>query len=175
MAGLTFAGQPGITPMDPNAFTQYMVLGDGAQYSMGMPGQATAASTMGAAMPTGGATATGGAAGASMAPVVQPPAPNGPAGGGGFLQGLGGWNIDTARLALGGIQTLGNILMGARALRMAKDQFNYQKGVSETNLVNSIQAYNTALTDRANNRGDAMNQDQATTDAYIEANKARRV
>lgn len=85
-----------------------------------------------------------------------------------------GWNMDTAKLALGGLQTLGNLWMGARALKMAKEQFNYQKGVTETNLVNSIQSYNTALTDRANNRADATNASQASADAYVEANKAVR-
>lgn len=85
-----------------------------------------------------------------------------------------GWNMDTAKLALGGLQTLGNLWMGARALKMAKEQFNYQKGVTETNLVNSIQSYNTALQDRANNRADATNSSQASADAYVEENKAVR-
>ena len=169
MANLSFGAVAPPGSVDPNAFMnpleQFNFLAPAASPSM-----ATAAS---AAPATGAATATGGAAGAS-AVGVETPAVGQPAGGG-FLQGLGGWNIDTAKLALGGLQTLGNLFMGLRAMKQAREQFNYQKGVSETNLVNSIQAYNTALTDRANNRADAMNQDQATTDAYIEANKARRV
>jgi hypothetical protein len=170
MANLTYGGTPGVNPMDPFAYTGMMT-----DYNTMLGSPAGAASTVTRAA-TGAATAPVAASG--MATTVNPVAPevNAPGGGqGGFLQGLGGWNLDTAKLALGGIQTLGNILMGARALKMARDQFNYQKGVSETNLVNSIQAYNTALEDRARNRADAMNQDEATTQAYIDENKAVRV
>ena len=118
-----------------------------------------------------GATQTQGgigqtAVGDPVAPEVQVP---------GAETSMFGWNMDTAKLALGGLQTLGNLWMGARALKMAKEQFNYQKGVTETNLVNSIQSYNTALTDRAMNRADAINSGRASAEAYVDENKAVRV
>lgn len=128
------------------------------------PGMATAAAS------TISAPTAGGVGGAPAIDVQAPAA----GAGGGFWGGLGGWNMDTAKLALGGLQTLGNLWMGARAMKMARDQFNYQKGVTETNLVNSIQSYNTALQDRANNRADATNASQASADAYVEANRAVR-
>jgi hypothetical protein len=167
MGNLAFTGIEPTQAVSPNQFGLSDSMSQLA-LSMGTPagttpGMATAAvSTMGGAAPAGAA-----------APTVDVQAPDVGAGGG-FWGGLGGWNMDTAKLALGGLQTLGNLWMGARALKMAKEQFNYQKGVTETNLVNSIQSYNTALQDRANNRADATNSSQASADAYVEANKAVR-
>lgn len=85
-----------------------------------------------------------------------------------------GWNMDTARLALGGLQTLGNIWAARKAYGLQRDIFNHQRDLSETNLMNSIQSYNTALSDRSNTRAHMEGRDQASADEYVEENRMRR-
>lgn len=82
-----------------------------------------------------------------------------------------GMNIPTMQLGLGGIQTLAGLYTGLQSLGLAKDQFNFQKGLAQTNLNNSVQSYNTSLTDRANARAVVEGQSNADRDAYINANK----
>jgi len=85
-----------------------------------------------------------------------------------------GWNLDTLNLAIGGLSTIGNLWMGARALNQSKKQFEYNKGVTETNLMNSIQSYNTALEDRALNRTQALNGTAEDVTSYVDKHKAVR-
>lgn len=69
---------------------------------------------------------------------------------------------------------LANIWFGLQNNRLARDNFNLQKGVLETNLANQIASYNTALEDRvagrysqreaAANQGDIQN--------YLDRNRA---
>ena len=84
-----------------------------------------------------------------------------------------GMNIGTGQLVLGGIGTLGNLWAAWQAQKLAKDQFNYQKDITDTNLANQIQSYNTALTDRINARGFTQGDSQSTIDQYIENNSLR--
>lgn len=98
-------------------------------------------------------------------------------GGSGGGQGLGqglGMNIGTAQLGLGGLQSLMGWQGAKQAQKMAKDQFKFTKDVTNTNLANQIQSYNTALTDRSNTRAAMEGRDQASSDRYIEQNKLRR-
>ena len=81
-----------------------------------------------------------------------------------------GMNLGTANLVLGGIGTLGNLWASYQAQKLAKEQFNFQKGVTNTNLANQIQSYNTSLIDRINARSFMQGDSQETTDAYIAAN-----
>lgn len=90
-------------------------------------------------------------------------------GGSGF-----GWNMDTARLALGGLQTLGSLFMANRSYGLAKDQFNFQKDLANTNLTNQIQSYNTSLADRAAARAHMEGRDQAYVDDYVANNRLTR-
>ena len=63
-----------------------------------------------------------------------------------------GMNLDTASLALGGLQSLGNLWQAWEANKLAKEQFKFNKGFATTNLANSIQSYNTTLEDRTRAR-----------------------
>ena len=84
-----------------------------------------------------------------------------------------GMNIGTGQLVLGGVGTIGNLWAGWQAQKLAKEQFNYQKGITDTNLANQIQSYNTALSDRMNSRGFVQGDSQSTIDQYIEENSLR--
>lgn len=94
-----------------------------------------------------------------------------------FLSGSAnqlGLNVPTFQLGLGAIGSLANIYGGFQANKLAKDQLNFTKSVTNTNLNNQIKSYNTALEDRARSRATAENRDQSTADAYIAANKLTR-
>ena len=84
-----------------------------------------------------------------------------------------GMNIGTGQLVLGGIGTIGNLWSAWQAQKLAKEQFNYQKGITDTNLANQIQSYNTALSDRITSRGFTQGDSQSTIDQYIEENSMR--
>lgn len=102
--------------------------------------------------------------------VAQVPAIT-PAGGGGLLKGFG---MDDARLALGGLQTIGNLWGAFQAMKLAKEQFKYTKGVTDTNVNNQIKTYNTSLADRAASRAVMESRPQSSADAYVEQNKLTR-
>lgn len=94
-----------------------------------------------------------------------------------FLSGSAnqlGLNVPTFQLGLGALGSLANIYSGFQANKLAKDQLNFTKSVTNTNLNNQIKSYNTALEDRARSRATAENRDQSTADAYIAANKLTR-
>ena len=84
-----------------------------------------------------------------------------------------GFNLGTGQLALGAIGTLGNLWAAFQAQKLAKEQFDFQKGVTNTNLANQIQSYNTSLVDRINARSFMQGDSQGTTDAYIAANSLK--
>jgi hypothetical protein len=75
--------------------------------------------------------------------------------------------LGIANAALGGLQTIGNIWSAWQANKLAKKQFKLTKNLSETNLLNSIKSYNTALFDRARSRAAMEGQTDAERDAYI--------
>lgn len=85
-----------------------------------------------------------------------------------------GMNIPTFQLGLGAIGSLANIYGGFQANKLAKDQLNFTKSVTNTNLNNQIKSYNTALEDRARSRAVAENRDQSSADAYVAANRLTR-
>ena len=94
-----------------------------------------------------------------------------------FLSGSAnqlGMNVPTFQLGLGALGSLANIYSGFQANKLAKDQLNFAKSVTNTNLNNQIKSYNTALEDRARSRATAENRDQSSADAYIVANKLTR-
>lgn len=75
---------------------------------------------------------------------------------------------------ISGIGTLGNLWGSSRALGLARDQFNFQKDFANTNLVNQIKSYNTALEDRARSRAAVEGQSQDVAQAYIDKNRLTR-
>lgn len=93
----------------------------------------------------------------------------------GNSDGMGlGMNLGTARLALGGLQTIANIWAANRAYKLQKEQFAFEKDVTETNLMNSIQSYNTALGDRSYARAHMEGRDRGSAEQYTEENRMRR-
>lgn len=88
------------------------------------------------------------------------------------IDGLGK-NLDTLKLGLGGLQTGAQLWGAFQAQRLARDQFDYTKRITDTNLTNSTNAYNTALEDRARSRGAVEGQTQTQVNDYIERNRAR--
>ena len=85
-----------------------------------------------------------------------------------------GMNLDTGKLALSGLQTLGNLWGAIQSNNMAKDQFKLTKDIANTNLNNQIQTYNTSLTDRAMARAKVQGDDQSTVDQYLALNRLSR-
>lgn len=95
----------------------------------------------------------------------------------GVVDSLGGWgNI------MQGIGSLGNLYMGLQniglqkdALSLAKDSYNTNKALSQANLNNSIDAYNTSLADRYRARAYAETGDASAYDNQIEERKLNSV
>lgn len=108
--------------------------------------------------------------------VMAPPAVNGAGtvGGAGNLASTGlGMNLGTGQLVLGGIQAIGNLWAAWEAQKLAKEQFGFQKDITNTNLANSIQSYNTTLSDRIGARSFMEGRPEGYAQQYIEENKAR--
>lgn len=94
------------------------------------------------------------------------------AGSGGFGASTGlGFNMPTLQLGLSGLSTIGNLWNAFEAQKLAKEQFKYQKGVTDTNLVNSIKSYNTNLEDRIRARSFTEGRDAGYTNDYIDRNR----
>lgn len=86
--------------------------------------------------------------------------------------GLGfGLNLDTAKLALSGLGTIGNLWAAFQAQKLAKKQFDFTKRITETNLANQVQSYNTTLEDRGRSRAFAEGQSASDAQAYIDKNR----
>lgn len=100
------------------------------------------------------------------APDVRIPGMGGMGGGGGL-----GFNMGTANLALSGLGTIGSLWAAFEQNALAKKQFNYTKQLSDTNLANQIQSYNTALADKARSRAVMEGQSQESADAWVDKNK----
>lgn len=79
-----------------------------------------------------------------------------------------------AQLGLGALGTLGGLMQSRQMLGLARDQFKHARDVTNTNLTNQIQSYNTALSDRARTRAVMEGRDQESANKYIEENKLRR-
>ena len=84
-----------------------------------------------------------------------------------------GLNMNTANLALSGLQTIGNLFAAFQANKLAKQQFKYTKKVTDANLANQIQSYNTALADRINSRYVVEGKSPEQAQAYLDVNKLK--
>lgn len=82
-----------------------------------------------------------------------------------------GLNLDTAKLALSGLGTIGNLWAAFQAQKLAKKQFDFTKWITETNLANQVQSYNTTLEDRGRSRAFAEGQSAADAQSYIDKNR----
>lgn len=92
---------------------------------------------------------------------------------GGMDTGLGS-NIGTGQLALSGLGALAGLFNAGQQNKLANEQFKFQKDVTNTNLNNQVQSYNTALTDRLTSRGVAQGQSAADVQAQIDRNRLTR-
>ncbi len=98
--------------------------------------------------------------------VGMPQIPGMTGGGNGF-----GLNFDTAKLALSGLGTIGNLWAAFQAQKLAKKQFNFTKDITERNLANQTKSYNTTLEDRARSRASVEDQSMSQQMDYINKNR----
>lgn len=95
-----------------------------------------------------------------------------------FLNSDGSWNLQNIGAGIQGLGSLagafGNLYMGNKALKFAKDQFNFQKDLANTNLNNSIKSYNTKLGDIANTRSVMETGSTGKYDNWYNDNKLTR-
>lgn len=95
---------------------------------------------------------------------------------GGAIKGLSnslGGPGGVLNAGIGAIGTLGNLYYAGQANKLAKQQFNYARGITDTNIANQIQSYNTRLGDIARSRAFTEGQSDAERDRYIEENRLR--
>lgn len=85
-----------------------------------------------------------------------------------------GFNMDTLRLGIGGIQTIGNLWNSFQANQLANNQFDFTKKITDTNLDNSIRSYNTTLEDKIRARSAMEARPEGFADDYINKHSARR-
>lgn len=89
--------------------------------------------------------------------------------GGGGMGALG-----IANGAISGLQALGSLWMANKAMKLAKKQFKFTKDITNINLNNQMQSYNTALADRARSRGVMEGQTPDQVAGYVSANQLTR-
>lgn len=85
-----------------------------------------------------------------------------------------GFNVGTGGIALQGLSSLAGIWSAMQQQKLAKEQFGFQKEVTNTNLNNSIKSYNTALEDRFGSRGVAEGRSEEYTRDKIAQNRLSR-
>jgi len=95
-------------------------------------------------------------------------------GGYGGLTDQLGLNVPTFQLGLGTLNSLGSLYGAFSGNNLAKQQLQFAKETTNTNLNNQIKSYNTALEDRARSRGAVEGQNQTTVDDYINKNRLTR-
>lgn len=90
-----------------------------------------------------------------------------------YTAGLGKMKTtDWINAGLGGVQTIGGLIGAFGSLGLANKQYDLQKRMMETNLTNSVMAYNTALEDKARSRAVVEGISDADSQAYIDSHKA---
>lgn len=85
-----------------------------------------------------------------------------------------GLNLPTLQFGLGALGSLSSLYNGFQAQRLARDQFNLTKDITNTNLNNSIKSYNTALEGRTRARTAMEGGSAADAQAYIDRNRLTR-
>lgn len=85
-----------------------------------------------------------------------------------------GMNLPTLQFGLGALSSLGSLYNGLQANKLARDQFNFTKDMTNTNLNNSIKSYNTALSDRAYARAAMEGRSADSANSYIDQNRLSR-
>lgn len=95
----------------------------------------------------------------------------------GLVDSFGGWGN-----VLQGVGQLGNLYMGISQLGLMQDsldlansQYNTSKALAQANLNNSVQAYNTSMSDRMRARAKAETGDSSSYNDQIEERKLSSV
>lgn len=96
----------------------------------------------------------------------------GPLGGAGSGLGL---NLDTLKLGLSGISSIGNLYAALQANSLAKKQFDFTKAYANANMANQVQSYNTTLADRLNSRAKVEGTSAEDAAAEIAKNSLKNV
>lgn len=95
--------------------------------------------------------------------------------GGFFGNGMGlGMNMPTLQLGVQGLGALSSLWMGSKSLGLAKDQFNFTKDVTNTNLNNQIKSYNSTLEDRTKRASEFNGTSKEDAQAEYERRKLAR-
>ena len=91
--------------------------------------------------------------------------------GAGSAQSTLGANIPTFQLGLSGLTALSNLWGAFQSNKLANNQFDYTKQITNTNLANQIKSYNTSLSDKATARASMEGWSPDQTQSYIDKNK----
>lgn len=84
------------------------------------------------------------------------------------IDGLGR-NLDTLKMGVGVLGGVANIWSGLQQNKLAQKSFNYQKGLADTNMANSIRSFNLQLDDKLRSRQVV----EGSSDAQREAARAQ--
>ena len=82
-----------------------------------------------------------------------------------------GWNTDTLKLALGGIETIGGLWAAWEQNKLAKEQLELQKDTTNINLANQISAYNTTLEGKTAHRAAFSGLSDAEVNDYLNTHR----
>lgn len=85
-------------------------------------------------------------------------------------QGGGLGTMGAINAGLSGLQTIGQLWGAWQQMKLAKKQFNQTKKITDTNMANGIQSYNTAIEDRGRSRAFTEGQSEAQARAYVDKN-----
>lgn len=103
------------------------------------------------------------------------PGNNSVGGVGGAGTGIG-WNTETLGLGVQSLAAIGGLYNAFQSNKLAKEQFNFTKEVTNTNLNNQIKTFNTTLEDRARARArlDGREDTEGYTQDYVNKNRISR-
>lgn len=82
-----------------------------------------------------------------------------------------GLNLDTTKLALSGLGTAANLWSAFNMQKLARDQFNFTKQTTQTNMGNQVKSYNTALDDKIRSRAIVEGMSGTEAQAYMDKHK----
>lgn len=162
MGGLSYTGLGATDSMGGTDFSMGMNV-PMAPLSTGAPStqSATAAAVASSpALPSNTAAPAGLGSGAAAPPMVNPV--TGEIMNPTFFQKGGGFSV-----ALGALQTLGNLWNSFQQVKIAKDTLNFQKEAYQTNLANTEKDYNTRLESDSNYSFAVSGKTQEQADQYV--------
>lgn len=162
MGGFSYTGLGATDPMGGTDFSMGMNV-PMAPLSTGAPStqSATAAAVASSpALPSSTAAPAGLGSAAAAPPMVNPV--TGEIMNPTFFQKGGGFSV-----ALGALQTLGNLWNSFQQVKIAKDTLNFQKEAYQTNLANTEKDYNTRLESDSNYSFAVSGKTQDQADQYV--------